>query len=147
MRLKQILREVAGTYGFYNPEKDSEVRIIDPTGRTDHAVFARANPHLFGLSEEDFPEEIVEDGKIDMDIVLSFLFHNGWVRINYFKGGWNFHGGNIKTVRNTIKHYYEKIEFNEAVIDIGEYADSPDISTTLYPEDKIIRFIKSGKLT
>ena len=60
--------------------------------------------------------------------MLALVMRKGWVRVNYYRGAWNFQGDNLQTVRQALAYYYADDGMQEAVIEWGSDAVHPGMA-------------------
>jgi hypothetical protein len=154
MRYHELLLEAPGTYGFFRPSDEKEV-LCNGLYNKDHADYIEDDPTAFGLTPDEVaaaingqsPDDPYASPKMqEMARLLALVMRKGWVRVNYYRGAWNFHGYDLRTVRKALTYYFANDGMQEAVIEWGSDVVHPDGSASLYPEDKVRYFVKSGRL-
>jgi hypothetical protein len=153
MHFHEVLYEAPGTYGFFRPADEKEI-LCNGGYNKEHADYIQDDPTAFGLTPDEVQAAINGQSPSDphatpkmqeMARLLALVMRKGWVRVNYYRGAWNFQGDNLQTVRQALAYYYADDGMQEAVIEWGSDAVHPDGSASLYPEDEIRYFVKSGK--
>lgn len=150
----KLLQEAAGTYGFYRPSDDTEI-LADGNHTVEHADYVIKDPERFGLTRADVerveaePDDAGDNGSPDMQRmsrILALLFAHGWVRVNYFRGGWSFHAIDLPTVTAALRHYASEDWIDEASLEWGPRPANPEWAHTLYPNTEVKRYLRTGKL-
>jgi hypothetical protein len=140
MKYSEILLEVAGTYGFFRPSDEKEILCNGPYNK-EHADYIQDDPAAFGLTQE----EVDSCWSIEKDMVnlINLVLTHGWVRVNYYRGAWDFQGFDFQTTKKSLRYYFENHEINEANLEWGPDAAHPIRAISLYPEIKIKEFLRS----
>jgi hypothetical protein len=155
MRYREIiLFEAAGTYGFFRPVDQKEI-LCDGHYNKEHADYVLDNPAAFGLSPAEVkmaidtiptsPDQYASSKMQEMTRILALVIRKGWVRVNYYRGAWSFQAIDLRTVRKAVIFYASNHGMQEANIDWGPDIAHPE-GASLYPEDQIEHFIKTGRI-
>jgi hypothetical protein len=149
----KTLLEVAGTYGFFRPSDEKEILCDGPHSK-EHADYILDDPAAFGLTPDEVQVALASPAVTtnatpkmqQMAQLLSLVIHKGWVRVNYYRGAWNFQALDLRTVRKAVAYYWFVHDgMQEAVIDWGPDVAHPD-GVSLYPTDRIKHFLKTGRI-
>ncbi len=109
------LKEVLGTYGWYNPTTGEEVR-SKPGNENDHYNMVFLEPGKFGVAGQDFPSR--ED-------MLNRVVNNGWVRMSYYGGEVFVQARSEEDARKAVMFYREELPYDYITLDL------PGFSTTI----------------
>jgi len=129
---ESVLMEVAGSFSWFHPKTEQEVTA--EFGKNEHWDLVKANPTRFGMTraEVNQPNARIDD-----------VFKHGWVRVNYYRGVWYFHGQTAALVQAAAKHYAWAHEgLHEVILDIVE----PNYKSYTLMGPAIEKFLKHGVL-
>jgi hypothetical protein len=150
---RRMLSEAAGTYSFFRPSDESEI-LCDGNYHSDHSDYIVKHPERFGLTAGDVEAASLDANNPDpystpemqtMARLLALVLSKGWVRVNFYRGAWNFQALDLKTARRALAHYFENNLVQEATLDWGPDVAHPQ-GMTLYPADEVRRFIRTGRV-